>query len=126
MSFYDRFKAFKNDDSAVEEMKPLNSSKEEELTVTADNIPLSFAKHYLRVDHDLDDLEIQIHLNSAKSYVKTFIKQPDDEPMDDGLIAPILAVTAYFYENKSPQMKSTDKLDATFSTILNLHRRDIL
>ena len=94
--------------------------------ITAEDLPLEFVKQYLRVDHNFDDLEIQVHMKSAKSYVRTYIKQPDDEPLDDGLIMPILALTAYFYENKSPQIKSTEKLDTLFGSVLQLHMRDVL
>lgn len=95
-------------------------------SITADNLPLDFVKKYLRVEHDLDDVEILIHIRSAQSYVKTYIKQPDEEPMDIGLLQPVLALVAYFYENKTPQMKSTEKLDTVFGTILNMHIKEIL
>lgn len=97
-----------------------------DVNITPENIPLDFIKSYLRVDHDFDDLEIQIAKASAYSYVKNYINQPDDTPMDIGLIIPILTLTAYFYENKSPQMKSTEKLDTIFSSILHLHRNNLI
>lgn len=95
-------------------------------TITPDNLPLEFVKNYLRVEHDFDDAEIAVHILSAQSYVRNYIKQPLEESMSMELITPILVLVAYFYENKSPQMKSTEKLDITFGSILNLHRRDIV
>lgn len=94
--------------------------------ISADNLPLKFVKQYLRVDHNLDDLEISIYIRSAISYVRNYIKQPAGEKMDDEMIMPVLILVAYFYENKSPQMKSNEKLDITFSNILNIHRREVL
>lgn len=94
--------------------------------ITADNIPLSFAKQYLRVDHDFDDVEIQVGIKTAQAYVRNYIKQPEDEPLDNGLIITILSLTAYFYENKSPVMKSTEKLDVMFGNVLNMYKREVL
>lgn len=123
MSFYKQLQLMTNSTAAK---AVTNSRAVEADTITADNLPLDFVKQYLRVDHDFDDVEILVSLKSARSYVKTYIKQPDDEPLDDGLIMPILALTAYFYENKSPQMKSTEKLDTIFGNVLDLHRREVL
>ena len=106
---------------------PMKSSETEEMDeVTADNLPLEFVKQYLRVDHDFDDAEIQVAILSAQSYVRNYIKQPDGVSLDMGLITPILVLTAFFYENKTPNVKSTEKLDEIFKSTLNLHRNDIL
>ena len=106
---------------------PMKSSETEEMDeVTADNLPLEFVKSYLRVEHDFDDAEIQVAILSAQSYVRNYIKQPEGVQMDIGLITPILVLTAFFYENKTPNVKSTEKLDEIFKSTLNLHRNDIL
>lgn len=94
--------------------------------ITPDNLPLEFVKSYLRVEHDFDDAEIQVAILSAQSYVRNYIKQPDGVSLDMGLITPILVLTAFFYENKTPNVKSTEKLDEIFKSTLNLHRNDIL
>ena len=94
--------------------------------ITPDNLPLDFVKNYLRVDHDLDDVEIQVAILSAQDYVRTYTKIDKNTPLSFGLITPILSLIAYFYENKSPQMKSTEKLDTLFGNILNIHKQDIL
>ena len=41
---------------------------------TPENLSLEVVKQYLRVDHDLDDLEIEIYIEAAKSYVRDYIK----------------------------------------------------
>lgn len=94
--------------------------------ITPDNLPIEFVKQYLRVEHDFDDIEIKVAIASAQSYVRNHIKQPKGTPMDMELIIPMLTLVAFFYENKSPMMKSTEKLDAIFSSILNLHRTEVL
>ncbi|GAA0071669.1 hypothetical protein UT300003_31940 [Clostridium sardiniense] len=99
---------------------------EEISKVTPDNIPLSFAKQYLRVDHDLDDLEIAVALKSAQSYVRKYIKIDKEELMDMELIIPVLTLTAFYYENKSALGKSNERMDSIILSILDLNRGDIL
>ena len=95
--------------------------------ITPDNLPLEFVKSYLRVEHDFDDVEIQLMINSAQSYVKNFLKIPKEEELEDTeLIIPMLTLVAYFYENKTVSMKANEKIDLMFESVLGLHRRDIL
>ena len=96
------------------------------MNVTPENIPLQYAKQYLRVDHDLDDLEISLALVSAQSYVRKFIGIEDGEPMDIELIIPILALTSTYYENKTAIGTSNQKIDAILESILSLNRRNFL
>ena len=62
---------------------------QEENIITPDTLTLEFVKQYLRVDHDLDDIEIEVAMKSAVAYVRKHIKQPSDEPLDYELIIPI-------------------------------------
>lgn len=95
--------------------------------ITPENLPLDFVKSYLRIDHSFDDVEIMLMIASAKSYVKNYIQQPDDQPLIDiEVIIPMLTLVAYFYENKTVTMKSNEKLDAIFGSILSLHRKGIV
>lgn len=96
--------------------------------ITPDNLPLEFVKQYLRIEQDFteDDLEIVIAIRSAQRYVRNYIKIEDDKNMDVGLMPIVLSVVAYFYENKSPMMKSTEKIDAMFSMVLDVYREDVL
>lgn len=89
-------------------------------------LPLQFVKDYLRVDHDLDDIEISVYIKAAESYVRNFIKAKPNEELDSELLIPMLSLIAYFYENKSVNMKSTEKTSAIFNSILDLHRGEIL
>lgn len=94
--------------------------------ITPDNLPLDFVKSYLRVDHDFDDIEIQLMINSAQSYVRNTLRVEKDEELDTELVIPMLTLIAHFYENKTTTMKSTEKADVIFSSILSLHRKEIL
>ena len=94
--------------------------------ITCENLPLNFVKQYLRVDHNFDDVEINVAIMSAQSYVRNYIKAPKDAILDKELIIPILTLIAHFYENKTTTMKTTERLDAVFNSVLNLHRRDIV
>lgn len=94
--------------------------------ISADNMLLDFVKQYLRIDHDFDDLEIMVHIRAAQNYVRNYTHTEPDEPLDDGLIIPILMLVSYFYENKSINMKSTEKLDVMFGSMLQMHRKNII
>lgn len=97
-----------------------------QINITPDNLPLEFVKEYLRVEHDFDDMEIQLIINSAQSYVRNYIKATPDQQLDTELIIPILSIIAYCYENKTVAMKSNEKTDFIFNSILNMHRGGIL
>lgn len=99
---------------------------QEEENITPDTLTLDFVKQYLRVDHDFDDLEIQIAIKSAISYIRKYIKQPDDEPLDFDLIVPILTLISHFYESKTPIGKSSERVDLLINSILEMNRNDIL
>lgn len=95
--------------------------------ITPDNLPLDFVKSYLRVEHDFDDVEIQLMINSAQSYVRNLLKISKEEVLEDAeLVIPMLTLVAYFYENKTVSMKANEKIDLMFESILGLHRREIL
>lgn len=99
---------------------------QEENNITPDTLTLDFVKQYLRVEHDLDDIEIRVAMKSAVAYVRKYIKQPDEEPLDYELIIPILTLISHFYESKTPIGKSSEKVDALINSILELNRADIL
>ena len=95
--------------------------------ITPENLPLEFVKSYLRVEHDFDDVEIQLMIHSAQSYVRNTLRIPKEEVLDDAeLVIPMLALVAYFYENKTVSMKANEKTELMFESILGLHRREIL
>lgn len=94
--------------------------------ITPDNLPLEFVKQYLRVDHDFDDIEIQLMINSAKSYVRNTLRVEKDEELDIELVIPMLSLIAYFYETKTVTMKANEKIELMFNSILSLHRKEVL
>lgn len=94
--------------------------------LTPENIPLDFVKQYLRVDYDFDDLEIALALKASVAYVKKYIKKEDKVLEDKDLIIPILVLVSHFYENKSLNAKSSEKIDSIISSILDMNRVDIL
>lgn len=94
--------------------------------INPQSIPLNFVKDYLRVDHDLDDIEISLYIKSAISYVRNYIKAEKEDELDDELLIPILNLIAYFYENKTTTMKSTEKIGAIFNSMLDLNRNGVL
>lgn len=104
----------------------LKQERKEEVEMTPDTLTLEFVKQYLRIDHDLDDLEIQIAMKSAISYVRKYIKISEEEPLDYELIIPILTLISQFYESKTPIGKSSEKVDVLINSILEMNRADIL
>lgn len=94
--------------------------------ITPDNLPLDFVKSYLRIDHDFDDVELQLMIKAAKSYIRNNLRVEKDEELDTELVIPMLTLVAHFYENKTTLMKSTEKIDIMFNSILSLHRKEIL
>jgi uncharacterized phage protein (predicted DNA packaging) len=89
-------------------------------------LTLDIIKSYLRVDHNLDDVEITLCYQSALTYVKKYIGVDNDEEVDMDLILPILSLTTHFYENKRVTQPSNEKLDEIFGSILALNRMSIL
>ena len=92
-----------------------------------ESMELKFLKSYLRVDHNLDDVEIQMFYKAVIAYVRHHIKQPDNETMTDvSLCIPILSMLAYCYENRTPISKVTEGQDKLFLNMLDIHRNEIL
>lgn len=92
-----------------------------------ESMELDFIKSYLRIDHDLDDLEIQLFYRAVIDYVRKYIRQPENETMTDvSLCIPILTMIAYCYEYRIPITKISEKQDQLFTSMLDIHRNDIL
>lgn len=97
--------------------------------VSADNIPIEFVKSYLVLDCEMDnleELEVQLALKSATSHIRNYTKTPKGTPLDDSLIIPILMLTSHFLESKTTLIKANQKLDSTFTEMLDMNRGDIL
>lgn len=79
------------------------------------------AKAYLRIDFDLDDLFIELALDSAKSYVCSYCKRPMED-LDNiaEICMAVLVLTAHFYDNRSLEA-DTEALNYTISKLLGNH-----
>lgn len=89
-----------------------------------DDLTLDVVKHYMRIEHDLDDFELTMYLKSALSYVRKFVGMDDtpEIPLEIDLIMPVLMLVSHFYENKTPMNVNNAKLDDVFAGILWMNR----
>lgn len=79
------------------------------------------AKAYLRIDFDLDDLFIELALDSAKSYVCNYCKRPmEDLDSIAEICMAVLVLTAHFYDNRSLEA-DTEALNYTIGKLLGNH-----
>ena len=94
--------------------------------LSPDKITLEIVKNYLRIDHNLDDVELTMCFQSALSYVRKYIGADVDTPLDVDLSLPILSLTCHFYETKSVRQPANEKMDEIFSNILSVNRLSVL
>lgn len=89
-----------------------------------DDLTIDVVKHYMRIEHDLDDFELAMYLKSALSYVRKFVELEDapEVPLDVDLIMPVLMLISHFYENKTPVNVSNAKLDDVFAGIMWMNK----
>lgn len=85
-----------------------------------DDLDVLIVKQYMRIEHDLDDFELELYLKSAKSYVRKYVEE--DYVNDIDLIMPVLMLISHFYENKTPMNVSNAKYDHIFKDILWMNR----
>ena len=89
----------------------------------ADDLTLDIVKHYMRIDFDLDDFELELYLKSAISYVRKYVEIDNtDEKLDVEMVMPILMLVSHFYENKSPVNVSNEKLDVIFHGLMWMNK----
>lgn len=98
----------------------------DEMILSPSEITLDMVKNFLRVDHNLDDVEITMCFQSAVTYVTKYVGAESYDDLDVDLILPILSLTCHFYENKGVTQSSNEKMDEIFSGILNLNRVSVL
>lgn len=92
-----------------------------------DDLTLDVVKHYMRIEHNLDDFELQMYLKSALSYVRKFVGIEDKTiPLDVDLVMPVLMMVSHFYENKTPINANNSKLDSIFEGILWMNKGVVL
>ena len=84
-----------------------------------DDLTVEVIKQYMRIEHDLDDFELQMYLKSALSYARKYVRMEDtDTPLDVDLIMPVLMMVSHFYENKTVEWQG--KNTRIYDSILNL------
>ena len=98
----------------------------DDVILSPEEITLDMIKNYMRVDHNLDDVEITMCFQSAISYIRKYIGADADTPLDVDLSLPILSLTCHFYENKGVTQMANEKMDEIFSGILSINRMSIL
>ena len=91
-----------------------------------DDLNVEMVKHYMRIEHNLDDFELSLYLKSALNYVRKYVDMYDSssqvqQDMDIELVIPVLMLVAHFYENKTPINLNNAKVDNIFSDILWMH-----
>lgn len=77
-------------------------------------------KQYMRIEHNLDDMELVLYLKSAISYVEKYVDE--EYTQDIELVMPVLMLISHFYENKTPMNVSNAKYDQIFRDILWMNR----
>ncbi|MGL5718290.1 MAG: head-tail connector protein [Paraclostridium sp.] len=97
-----------------------------ELQISPQDITLEIVKNYLRIDHNLDDVELTMCFQSAYAYVRKFLGMDATEEMEVDLSLPILSLTCHFYETKDINHSTNEKMDEIFRTVLSMNRTSIL
>lgn len=79
------------------------------------NINLDFVKKHLNVDHDLDDVRLQSHIDSAKQYIALSHGYEDEADLDENEMLADLAMVIVqdLYDNG----KITTSKSISFMTI---------
>ena len=101
--------------------------------VSPNQLTLDIVKQYLRIDHNLDDMELSLYLKSALSYVYGYVgatftedytKTETKIPVE--LSIPTLALISHYYENKQVTVKTTDRIDEMINSVLTMNRGSVL
>lgn len=90
-------------------------------------LSLDLLKQWLKIDHDLDDVELTLCLNAAISNVKNNIGiEGEDEELDPELYIVTLNLASHFYHNKSMYIEKTYSQDNIYQSILFMHKSNLL
>lgn len=95
--------------------------------ITPGNMPLSMVKQYLVVDHNDEDLLIQMYMQTARKNLATLLKS-DVEITNDNeeLNIVYLKILMDMYENKSLQFSNNIYMDPFVVSVLSCHTKEIL
>lgn len=96
-------------------------------TITPGSMPLSMVKQYLVVDHDDEDMLIQMYMQTARKNLATLLKT-DIEVTDENeeLNIVYLKILMDMYENKSLHFSRKLYTDPFVLSILSCHTEEIL
>lgn len=96
-------------------------------TITPGSMPLSMVKQYLVVDHNDEDLLIQMYMQTARKNLATLLKT-DMEITDQNeeLNIVYLKILMDMYENKSLHFSRKLYTDPFVLSILSCHTEEIL
>ena len=90
-------------------------------------LDLETTKEYLRIDHSDDDQMISIMIESAKSYIQSYldIKFSDFGELPLEFTISALALISHWYENREIQAdkNTANELSYVFKGLLDLHRK---
>lgn len=91
-------------------------------------LTLEFVKNYLRVDYDNDDVLIQMMIDSAMSYIQSFLNQKfaDFEEVPAEFTVAALSLISQWYEQRSiaTEANAHEQL-YNFSGLLEQYRKFI-
>lgn len=92
-------------------------------------IDLDMVKNYLRIDHEDDDVMLNLMLSAAKNYIQSYLNKKFSDFESEGSIPEefsiaCLALVSHWYEKREIQSEKTakDELAYVFSGLLDLHR----
>lgn len=91
------------------------------------NLDVLFVKNYLRVDHDFDDQLIEMMINSAQSYIQSYLNQKFTDFIEVPSEFTIAALTliSEWYEKRAIQSENAaiNELNHSFSGLLSQYRK---
>lgn len=95
------------------------------MKITDEAFNLQLVKNYLRVDYDNDDVLIQLMIDTAKSYIQSYLNQPFDVMEDiapEFTIAGLNLVAQWYQDRGISSEKATHEYLYSFTSLLDMHR----
>lgn len=95
------------------------------VSVKITDLTLLNIKDYLRIDHDDDDQMLEIMLQSAQSFIQSYLNRSfeDFEVLPGEFTIACMALVSHWYERREIQPEKTAKeLNYVFSGLLDMHR----
>lgn len=96
------------------------------MKITDEAFNLSLVKNYLRVDSKEDDVLIQLMIDTAKSYIQSYLNQDFEvfEDIPEEFTIAALNLIAQWYEDRGiSSEKSTHEYLYAFSGLLDMNRK---